>query len=195
MPDTAISSTMLPPEILRILSACLVRDETPSNRALQLMAFCGVCTRWREFGSETQGQITLDGSADTQHGPKATLTRFRRSKVAHKRDLFLGASRLLTGRLLASRNGPGFCSHLSSRLAQPDAERQFPPASCRRRVSKLRSMFAMMDVCVFAPGGCKGRRTQLLLLHLLLSVLLLVVWEQPQLLYRDDVVVLHDIHE
>jgi len=88
----------MPPEIIRILSSCLVHDETPSNRGLYLMAFCGVCRRWRDYGHELNEPLALDGCSDTQHGPKATLTRFRKASVAHKRDLFLGASRLLTGK-------------------------------------------------------------------------------------------------
>lgn len=100
----------LPPEILRILCACLVRDETPSNRTLQLMAFCGVCRRWREFGRETTESLLFD-STDTQHGPKTTLAKFKNAPVAHKRDLFQGASRLLTGKLApGSSCTQPFCS-------------------------------------------------------------------------------------
>jgi hypothetical protein len=91
----------LPPEIVRILGACLVQNETPSNSTLLLMALCGVCRRWREFGREAPAGLALhfDGSQDTQHGPKSTLAQFRRAPIAHKRDLLEGASRLLTGKL------------------------------------------------------------------------------------------------
>jgi hypothetical protein len=89
-------SSALPPEIIRLISACLVNDEGASNRTLQLMSFCGVCQRWREFGRETRGCLEFDAT-DSQHGPKSTLARFRRAPIAQKRGLFNGASRLLTG--------------------------------------------------------------------------------------------------
>jgi hypothetical protein len=63
------------------------------------MAFCGVCRRWREVGRETTESALLFDSTDTQHGPKTTLARFKKAPVAHKRHLFQGASRLLTGKL------------------------------------------------------------------------------------------------
>lgn len=88
----------LPPEIIRLLTACLVEDEASGNRTLQLMAFCGVCQRWREYGREVAAkEIAFDGSMDNQSLQKGTVQRFRRAKVEHKRNLFLGASRLFTG--------------------------------------------------------------------------------------------------
>lgn len=96
-----MSSSLLPPEIIRLVSACLVKDEGPSNRTLQLVSFCGVCQRWREFGRETRGCLEFDAS-DSQHGPKSTLARFRRAPIAQKRGLFNGASRLLTGTNISS---------------------------------------------------------------------------------------------
>jgi hypothetical protein len=103
----------LPPEILRILSAYICRDETASNTTLQLMAFCGVCRRWREVGRETKESLVFD-STDTQHGPKTTLAKFKKAPVAHKRDLFQGASRLLTGKLAP---GPSALQHITAIVA------------------------------------------------------------------------------
>jgi hypothetical protein len=73
-----------------------MRDESPSNRTLQLMAFCGVCRRWREHGREISGALAFDAQDNAQNGPKP-IARFRKAPTARKRGLCHGASALLTG--------------------------------------------------------------------------------------------------
>lgn len=108
-------AALLPIDCIRLIAALLVRDESPSNRVLCLLAFCGTCQRWRQVGAETQVVLSYDGAEGQYTGPKAsTQARFRKADVMHKRNAFLGASRLLAG----EPELPGFlvCSRLCIRI-------------------------------------------------------------------------------
>lgn len=94
-----------PEQLVRNIAQLVVKDDSPGNRLLHLVALCGVCKRWRqELCREVLLPVAFDG-ADNAGVPsrQATVTRFRKTDVAHKRATFLGASKLLTGAL------PGFC--------------------------------------------------------------------------------------
>lgn len=88
-----------PEQLVRNIARLVVKDDSPGNRLLHLVALCGVCKRWRqELCREVLLPVAFDG-ADNAGVPsrQVTVTRFRKTDVAHKRATFLGASKLLTG--------------------------------------------------------------------------------------------------
>jgi hypothetical protein len=104
--DAEVQQSQLecPEQLVRNIAQLVVKDEAPGDRLLCLVALCGVSKRWRqELCREVLLPVAFDG-ADNAGVPsrQATITRFRKADVGHKRATFLGASKLLAGGL------PGF---------------------------------------------------------------------------------------
>jgi hypothetical protein len=118
----------LPAEILRKIAANLVDQATPSNRVLYLLAFCGVCARWRSVGREICQPVAFDGSTDTAAGLKATPQQFRRAAPAHKLHAPLGAAGLLTGEVGAGRDATPPAWHQDTTGGACDAPARHPHA-------------------------------------------------------------------
>lgn len=90
----------LPEACVREIAHILVRNETPGNALVNLMAMCGVCQHWRTVAREaTSGAcVGFDGLDNTfSQVSQPSVQRFRRLPAKKKEEFFISAAKLLTG--------------------------------------------------------------------------------------------------